>query len=102
MITSGLFKSNYHEILRGILLVICVGTGGYLIEDFPPKFLGLFKHIPAQFVIFLFINYASRRKFRVSEIKWIVAEAIISVIILQLFKLVAFTLYPSEKQTRKH
>jgi hypothetical protein len=98
MIFNGLFKSNQHEVLRGFLLIVCAFSGGYLIFDFPEEFLKLYTYPFVQFLIFFSINYASRKKFRSNEIKWIFAEAVISVAILQAIKYVVYQIYGPGKR----
>jgi hypothetical protein len=93
MISKGIFNLDFHDTVRGILVIISVCAGGFLIADFPPKFLDSFNRIHMQFFIFLCINYAARKKFLLSEVKWIFLEAAISVILLQTVKYIVFNIY---------
>ena len=86
MISKGITSLNIHEVVRGICILGTICSAGYMIEDFPREFLDQFTNYYTQFILFLALNYASRRHFRVSEIKWILVESFLSVCILQLFK----------------
>jgi hypothetical protein len=87
---------NSDSLSIGLLMIFTSFVGGYMISDFPRKFLDLFNHPFGQFIAFIAINIIARYQNKSFNMTYIIIESIISVILLQLFKFIVFSIYKNK------
>lgn len=90
-------KERLKYFQYGIMVILLSFSGGYMVADFPQKFLQLFTSPLAQFMIFFAIFFTKNADDPQTQrhIFTIVADSMLATISLQIFKLIVFHIFQS-------
>ena len=95
---SGANNNELKQLHLGILIVFSSVIGGYMITNFPRKFLKLFTTPIGQFVAFMIFNTIIELNQSDFNICHVIIESIFAVIILQVFKIIIFKIFDEDNQ----